>query len=295
MNTGLDVRVAVRDANAVFGRFPARICIFPVLLGLLSYVTTTWWQPDPQQSDGQRVLLDFLIICVCGFVLFWLNCFIEVVVSSMCLRAREGEEPGGEQISKALHYRGFASLAGGLLLRCLCWSLSLGAIFGGAFLFIGILVDAAHTGPTSGIGATAGGVGHWFAIGTGVIVGVVFVIVATLIFCRYMFVFQMFAIERASRRGFLDECIRRTKQVWKTAAVVMIAGMIPEYLILGIEELAWKHWTPPHGVHMAVELTGALVTGCFSAWFMLVKTGLAMQLMTAPPAAIEPIDDRAAI
>jgi hypothetical protein len=110
-----------------------------------------------------------------------------------------------------------------------------------------------------------------------------------------MFVFQMFAIERASRRGFLDECIRRTKQVWKTAAVVMIAGMIPEYLILGIEELAWKHWTPPHGVHMAVELTGALVTGCFSAWFMLVKTGLAMQLMTAPPAAIEPIDDRAAI
>ena len=295
MNTGLDVRVAIRDANEVFGRYPARIAVLPVLLGLLSYATTAWMPPDYYQNTHDNPFLVLLFIFGGGFVLFWLSCFIEVVVSTMYMRAREGEEPDRRQLCEAWQYRGFGSLAGGLLLRCLGWALLVGLALEVVLLFADLFTEAANSGPTSGVGAVAGGVGHGFALVTAVIVGVGFVLVTTLIYCRYMFLFQMFAIERGSRRGFLDECVARTKKAWKTAAVVMIAGMIPICLIMGIESLAWWHWTPPHGVHLTVEVAGAILTGCFTAWFILVKTGLAMQLIPAPAAAIEPVGDGAAI
>jgi hypothetical protein len=292
MNVGLDVRPAVREANEVFRRFPVRISFLPVLLGLLTSTTTMWTQPDLQYREDKHIFFYFLCFVFGGFVLFWINCFTEVVVSTMYLRAREGEEPGTKQLGEALHYRGFASLAWGLLLRCLGWWLLLGLAFGVVLLFAGIFTEAANTGPTNSIGATAGGIGHGIAIVIGAIVVVPFVIVATLIFCRYMFLFPMLSIERASRRGFLDECVRRTKQIWKTAAVVMLAGGIPALLISGMQSLAWKHMTPPHGVRIAVEVAGAILTGCFTAWFILVKTGLAMQLMPAPIRALESTGER---
>jgi len=295
MNTGLDVRVAIRDANEVFGRFPARICLPYVLLGLLSVTVEAWTQLDNHPPEDEKSFLYFLIVMVLCFISFWLYCFIEVVVSTMYLRAREGEEPGTKQVGEAWQYRGFASLAGGLLLRCLGWGVLVGLSFGLILIFAGIFSEAANTGTTSGVGAVAGGVGHGIAIGVGAIVGVAFVAVVTLIYCRYMFIFPMYAIERGAGRGFLDECVRRTKTVLKTAAWVQIVGMIPACLIVGVEMLARRHWTPPLGVHIAIELAVALVNGCYAAWFMLVKTGLARQLMAEPAAAIEPIGDGAAI
>ena len=294
MNTGLDVRAAIRDANAVFGRFPAWLCLLPVLLGLFSCVTTEWYQPDLQHLDGPYILLYFLCFVVGGLVLFWLCCFIEVVVSSMFLRAREGEEPGGWQLGEAWRYRGFTTLAGGLLLRYIGWGL---VIVLPLAIAIGVITAIMHeiAGATSGISATVGGVG---AAGQGnicAVMGALSVIITAPIFCRYMFAFQMFAIERRSGQGFLDECVARTKKAWKTAAALMIAGMIPAYMVLGLESLAWKHWTPSHGRHMAVEVAGVILTGCVTAWFILVKTGLAMQLMAVPASAVEPIGDGAAI
>jgi len=296
MKTGLDVRSAVRDANEVFGRYTARIAVLPVLMGLFGYATTAWMPPDYYQNTHDNPILVLLFIFGGGFVLFWINYFIEVVVSSMYLRAREGEEPGTKQVGEVWQYRGFASVAGGLFLRCLGWGGLLGLAFGVLLLLAGIFSNIANKGgSTSGIVATAGGVGHGFDIVIGVIVMVGFVLIATRIFCRYMFIFPMYAIERGGGSGFLDECVARTEEAWKTAALVTIAGGIPTCLIMGLESLAWWHWTPPHGVHLAVEVAGAILTGCFTAWFILVKTGLAIQLMTAPAAAIEPVGDGAAI
>jgi hypothetical protein len=294
MHTGLDVRLAVHEANEVFRRFPARISVLPVLLGLLSYTMSEWMQPDQQPPDGHHALVYLLLIVVGGFVMYWIDCFVQVAVSSMYLRAREGEEPGTKQVGEAWQYRGFVSLAGGLLLRIIGWTQVILVPIAIAIGVISVIVNGI-AGSTSGVGATAGGVGHGFAIVAGVIVAVAFVIVATFIFCRYMFIFPMFAIERGSGRGFLDECVRRTKTVLKTAAWVQIVGMIPACLIVGVEMLARRHWTPPLGVHIAIELAVALVNGCYAAWFILVKTGLAMQLMAEPAAAIEPIGDGAAI
>jgi hypothetical protein len=281
MSESLDVRLAIHEANSAFGRFPARISCLPVLLGVLYYAMTAWFQPDLQHPEDNHVLLYLLRIVVGGFVMFWVNCFIEVVVTSMYLRAGEGAEPGARQFGEALQYRGFASLAGGLLLRYFGWFL---VIVVPLAIAIGVVTAILNefTRSTGGISATAGGAG---AVGQGnicVVMGILAEFIAAPIFCRYMFLFQMYAIERGSGRGFLDECVARTRQVWKTAAVVMVAGLIPAYLIMGIESLAWKHMTPPHWVHLAVEAAGALLTGCFTAWFILVKTGLAQQLMSAP-------------
>jgi hypothetical protein len=287
MNKGLDVRAAIRDANGVFGHFPARICLPLVSLCLLSTLVGEWIRPDKPSLEN---LLSYLVgLIVILFISFWLNCYVGVVVSSMYLRAREGEEPGAKQLREALQYRGFASVAGGLFLRYLGWGGLLGLVFGVLLLFAGIFSNIAKGGgSTSRIGATAGGVGHVFDIIIGVIVVVGFILIATRIFCRYMFIFPMFAIVRGGDRGFLDECTARTEEVWKTAAVVLFTGAIPGSLIIGIERLTWKYLTPPHGVHVVIQLIGAVLIGCYTTWFILVKTGLAMQLLAAPAVAIEP-------
>jgi len=248
-------------------------------------------------NAGLDHLLSYLLCFIAIlFISYWLHCFVEVVVATMYLAAREGEEPGAKQLGEAWQYRGFASLTWGLFLRYLGWGGLLGLVFGVLLLFAGIFSNIAKRGgSTSGIGTSVGGVGHGFDIIIGVIVVVGFILIATRIFCRYMFIFPIFAIERGGDRGFLDECVARTEEVWKTSAVVLITGAIPGSLILGIEKLAWKYMMPPHGVHVAIEVTGAILIGCYTAWFILVKTGLAMQLMSLPATAIEPIGDGAAI
>lgn len=295
MNTGLDVRVAIRDANDVFGRFPARMSLPLVFLGLLSTTVVEWIRPDKPSPDN--LLPFFLGLMLSLFISFWLNCFVQVVVSSMYLRAQESAEPGAKQFGEAWQYRGLASLAGGLLLRYIGWTLLLGVIFFVVgFIAIAILgLGHMLAAPASGIGATAGGVGHGFGIGVVMIMVAAFVIVAAIVLCRYMFIFPMFAIVRGADRGFLDECVARTTKVWKIVALVTFAAMIPVFLIFGIEKLVWKYMMPPHGVHVAIQLVGAVIIGCYSTWLILVKTGLAMQLITTPAAEIEPIEDGAAI
>jgi hypothetical protein len=93
-----------------------------------------------------------------------------------------------------------------------------------------------------------------------------------------MFVLPMFAIARRSGPGFLDDCVGRTKRVWKTAALVLLAGSLPTFVLSSIESLTWRWLTPPHAAEVATDLAAALATGCFNAWFVLVRAGLALQL-----------------
>ena len=273
MSASLDVRHAIHEANRVFCRYPVRICLPMILFGVVSYAVTPFLTPG--------IHLYWLYILIDGLGTFWLVSLVEVVVASMCLRALEGTEPGAAQVSEALHYRGFGALLWGLLLRYVGWGLLLG-LGGGvaAILSSGIYAAVA---PVNGISAGAGG-GHLAGIAIGAIVGVVFV---TLIFCRYMFVLPMFVIARTSGPGFLDDCVRRTLQVWKTAALVLVAGTAPAFALTGIEfPLTRKDLTQPtfpHGAHLAIQLIGTLVMDCYAAWFILLKTGLAVQLISAQP------------
>lgn len=281
MSASLDVRRAIREANSVFSRFPIQVCVPMLLFGLVSYVTFGRIQPTHHHY--------FLIVMVGAFCMFWLDCFAQVVVASMCLRVWEGTSPGGAQVGEALHYRGFGSLIWGLIFRYTGWILllSLGVgVITAVVALLGLVIHAAVVS-ANGISAVAGGV-HVVGIA---ITGIAGAVIFALVLSRYILVLPMFAIARASRPGFLDDCVARTKQVWKTAALVLVIGVAPAFLFAGIEFLGWKerrgltHPTPPHGAHLAVQLVGIFLIDCYAAWFILLKTRLAQQLMSAPPPA----------
>jgi hypothetical protein len=282
MNESLDVRRAIREANSVFSRFPVQVCVPMLLFGVVSYASIGRLQPTQHHY--------LLIVMVGGFFTFWLDCFAQVVIASMCLRAREGTVPGGVQASEALHYRGFATLVWSLILRYIGWTALLLVAVGAAAAAIGLLSVAFHSAvaPADGISAFAGG----FHLVFMVMVAIVAVVVFTLVLSRYIFVLPMLAIAGESEPGFFNQCVRRTLQVWKTAAVVMLIGGAPAFVLAGLQFLVWHdltHPSPPHGVHLVVQLIGILVIDCYAAWFILLKTGLAVQLMSLPlPVSPEP-------
>jgi hypothetical protein len=279
MNASLDVRHAIHEANRVFCRYPVRICLPMILFGVVSCAVTPFLTPG--------IHLYWLYILIDGLGTFWLVSLVEVVVASMCLRALEGTEPGAAQVSEALHYRGFGALIWGLIFRYIGWTLLLSLIIGVISAFAAILSLGIHAAvaPANGISAFAGGF-HLVGI---IIVAIVGAVVFALVLSRYIFVLPMFAIARTSGPGFLNQCVRRTTHVWKTASLVLVAGTAPAFALSGIEFLAWKSLTPPHGIHLAFQLAGTFFIDCYAAWFILLKTGLAVQLMSLPlPVSPEP-------
>jgi hypothetical protein len=279
MSESLDVRGAIREANSVFCRFPFQICLPMVTLGIAYYAVRPPSQPGTHPHG--------IALLVIGITSFWLISFAEVVVAAMYLRAQEGAMPAASQFGDVLRYRGFASLVWRLFLRYLGWILLLFAILIVVILalvaviaFVGAL---AHPGVGSAVasGAAAAGASgflRWMSVRLGVIGGVA---IAVAILCRYMFVLPMFAIAHASGPGFLADCVARTKHVWKTATLILLVGAVPGGALAWLKVLAWKHLSPPHGVRVAVELATIVLRYCYSAWFVLLKTGLAQQLMCA--------------
>ncbi|MGD0796491.1 MAG: hypothetical protein ABR910_02100 [Acidobacteriaceae bacterium] len=276
MSASLDLRGAVREANTIFRRYPVRLSLPMVLFGLLSNA-----YPAALQSGISHHIF---IALLAAFAAFLLNCYVDVGVASMYLRAQDGGEPGAKQLLDVLHYRGFAAVLWGLFLRYFGWILVFGAVGTFIAVFLLIIFNAATSG-SSGIGAIAGGVGAG-GIGEGIaVVGVVLGMgVAALVLYRYVLVFPMFAIARGSGPGFLEGCIDRTRRVWKTAVLVLLAADIPPLALALMEPLASRHLSPPHAARIAIELAVSILTSCYATWIVGVRTGLALQLTSAQPA-----------
>jgi hypothetical protein len=283
MSAGLDVRRAVNEANRVFRRYPARISLPTVLAAVLSYAgsTLTLAQTASLQAHPphlERPFLLFAVLLLNGFGLFWLYSSVEVGVTAMYLRAREGAEPRGEQLGEVLHYPGLASVFWGLMVRYLGWIMLLMAMGLGVAVVVLISSFVSHLGAPSksGIGAFAGRPGVM-----GEVAGVAVVAIGALIFYRYMFVLPMFAIARRAGPGFIEDCVGRAKRVWKTAALVLFVGSLPTLALSLIGPPAGQLLSPPHAGQVAAELAAGVVAGCFTAWFILVRAGLALQLTAA--------------
>jgi len=214
------------------------------------------------------------------------------------LRARAGAEPGATQCREALRYRGLASVFWGLTVRVSGWIVLLMAIGLGVGAVTLTLPIAPHVGAgsTSGIGAVAGGIGGFGVMGE--VAGVGAMMIVALIFYRYMFVLPMFAIAHGSGPGFIDDCVSRTKQVWKTAALVLFVGSLPTLALSLIGPPAGTPLSALHAGQVATEFAVALLSGCFTAWFILVRAGLALQLTAAralPSASSSPGLDNPAL
>ena len=143
--------------------------------------------------------------------------------------------------------------------------------------------DILHAGsPSIGIGVVLG----WLTRGFAPIIGSV---LAPLVLWRYTFAYPMFAIAHGAKIGFLDECIARTRPVWKIAALVMLIESLPFALISVLSPVVWAHVTASVAAHTAVELAVSALTSCCTVWFILFRTGLALQLMQEQsPISAEP-------
>lgn len=282
MSVSLDVRRAIGEANSVFCRFPIQICLPLILFGMLSYSATPFLK-----TNASHFWLPLLFLIIFGLASFWLDSLIQVIVSSMYLRVRHGLVPCGTQVGEALGCLGFSSLVWAIFFRYLGWLFLLSLIMGVTIGFAGVVDMAIHESATSasGVSSAASRI-HTFGTAIGAIVGAT---LGTLIYSRYMFVLPKLAIAGASGPGFLDDCIAQTKRVWRTASLVLAAGLAPALVFSGVEFLVWKDLTGPttrHGAQLAFQVVGVFFLECFAAWFVLLKTGLALQLTSAPSLAL---------
>jgi len=271
MNAKLDVRSAIRESTTAFRRFPVLLCLPVVSIGLANWGLGSLIYPSTGKSPSS--LLPLIMVFAMGYLVF--ISVAEVLTAAMYLRAREGVEPSLKQTDEVVRYRGLFPLMGKLLLLYLALGLLLGVICGVAvfvIMFASTLIHIAHQS-SSGIGVAAGGIGR-----IGIAIGMA---VFLVMWSRYMFVLPMLAIARSAGPDFLNECVRRAKPVWRTAIWVQLAAGLPMILVIVIRSPTWWHLTPPHAVRVTAKLILLLIEQCFAAWFILVKTGLALQLMPA--------------
>ena len=109
MNSGLDVSLAVREANRVFRRFPVRFSLPLVVLGLAGYAFVA------VERGRRHVMLDACELVV----VIYLGWVVEIVLSAGYLRARAGDEPSSRQAGEVLRYPGLGSVLMKLFFRCL--------------------------------------------------------------------------------------------------------------------------------------------------------------------------------
>jgi hypothetical protein len=139
-----------------------------------------------------------------------------------------------------------------------------------------------HVG--AGAGPMVGTAGSARRPGSGVRI-VVGLFVAWLVLYRYMFVFPIFVIQHGAGDGFVDWCVSRTKQVWRTGVLLMLAAGVPELLPSVIRLAVWGRLSRPRGIGGVADLVILLAADCFTVWFVLLRTELALQLV----GAVQPI------
>jgi len=106
-----------------------------------------------------------------------------------------------------------------------------------------------------------------------------FEMVIWLVLYRYMFVMPMFAIARGAQPGFFSQCVAETKRVWSAAVPLALLEIAPS-LAHSIFKLAvWGRLAQLSGFSRILDLPLVIAVDCFAAWFILVKTGIALQLM----------------
>jgi hypothetical protein len=272
MSTRLDVRLAVREANGVFLRSPVLVCL-PMMVAMVASTCATLLMQRVHSTPGVMILYSLLTLVV-AYGLFWVISLVEVGVAAMFLRQREGGEPALDQIGEGLRRPRFASVVWDLTVRYIGWALVICIPLGIVGLIASLSTDFARQGGVPGRGA-----GLHFGL------EVVGGIICSLLLYRYMFVLPMFAIARGAGPGFFDECVRRAKQDRKTAILIFLAQYAPSFLFTGIGYLMWGQKWRLHGGHVGVQLAEAAVVACIETWFILLRTGLAMQLvaMRLPP------------
>ena len=99
-----------------------------------------------------------------------------------------------------------------------------------------------------------------------------------------MFVAPMVAISRGdSGPDIISDSAKRTRTVRGITALLALAECAPGVVLYVVERLIWPGLDPYHGVRAWAGLMVAVLAGCYLAWFVLVKTEVAVQLLEQIP------------
>jgi hypothetical protein len=96
-----------------------------------------------------------------------------------------------------------------------------------------------------------------------------------------MFILPMLAIARGSRGKFFGECVAMTKRVWRVALPLAFIEIAPTLARSVFKLVAWGSLGQPNGSRRMLDLAMMTLVECFAAWFILLKTGIALQLVAS--------------
>jgi hypothetical protein len=278
MSAVVDIRSAVREANRVLSRFPARSCLPMVLLGSAIYLAAA---VHPSQIGSW---FSYLVDLVAS-LLYWLA---EIVVAGMFLHASYAET------TEVMRYPGLPSVVVGIAFR---WAVNVMAYGLVGFLISAIILVAWVTAWSVlwhiGVGIGFKPYVHWLgnqdSMWFGLMIGA-WLFIFVLALRRYIFVCPMFVIAKGARPGFFKQCVLKTKRVWRQALLLSVLTIATTLIPSMVRLAVWRRLGQPPGMGKIVDLPIVFVVECLLAWFVLLKTGLALQLMNAPPLA-EPEGD----
>ncbi len=218
--------------------------------------------------------LPILLACVLG------QAVGELAVAAMYLRPRAGDAPDVEQARQALRQGDMWPVLWGLMLRYVGWGMLAGLCALVAMVFVIVVKTISHmsSGAGSGIGAAAGGVSS-----AGIIV-VLFAILAALLLSRFLFVVPMLAIFGGeSGPELIGDSVRRTRLVqWQAVLVALMEIALAQLIFVG-EHVFLPKVPAFTGWHVPLDLVVSVLNGCWIAYFVLVRTELALQLLDRVP------------
>jgi hypothetical protein len=261
MAANLDVRSAVREANDVFWRWPLRLCVPLTICG-----TASWAAQEVSKAKPEALLIPALVglfSMVMGFVTQW----VQVAVSAMYLRARDGGVPRLGQVRESL---GFPAL-GATLLSLFGWYLLWGL---GFFAVAALPLYLWSKGVEQGVkGIQMAG----YAVGLP-LAAVFFSWVGS----RYAFALPLVAMRRRRGENLVDLSMEASRGCRRTLMVVLLVGAIPGAVVYLLEHFVVEPHVASHSVAAGIDLVQTLLVACVSAWFTLLITQLTLQRISEP-------------
>jgi len=274
MTVKLNVRLAIELANAGLRRSPVEFCLPLVAVG----VGTSVAEVVVHRVLGQGAALWIGLLPVLGCVVA--NYVAELLVATMYLDLSSAGGPSLGRAWRAVRYKGAGRVMWGLFVRYLGWGVVIGlaTIVMSAVIIAATAVVRVAGSEVSGVAAVAGGASHT------VLWAVLFPLLFALVYSRYLFVIPVVAIAGESGgQELIHDSELRTRLVRGTAILLAFAESLPTMVIYVTQRLAFGGLDAYHGSRVGAGVVGSLIAGCCMTWFVLVRTGLAVQLLEQVP------------
>lgn len=199
MRTELDVPLAAAEATEVFRRFPVRVCMPLVTVGLLSTCEIPFFRWQEQHAGGWTAFWGTAL----SLLGYWIYCAAEAGAAAMYLKIRAGDKPTFRDVGRIVSKPRFNAVARELLVRYIGWGL--------VWVLAGLLIF--------GVVQATRAVAH-VPIATLVhpnLARIAAELFLPFVIYRYTFVFPQFAIADGVGPGFVDRCVQQANRVRKVA------------------------------------------------------------------------------